>query len=291
MKKLLFQLDTDPLPNTFDTVVAYDAGADHVTGLGGVTPANVARLVEGAVFTRAPAHKKYTALFVTGSNLAAGTAVLEVIRRQFFGKFRVSVMLDSNGANTTAAAAISTLAQGRDLRGKRAVMLAATGPVGQRLAAMLALEGTDVVITSREFARAEAVSHVLNATFGIAVRAGEARDPAGVDAALADAHIVISVGAAGVTLLSAAQWQAHPTLELVLDANASPPAGIEGVAMTDKATLKQGKLCFGGLGFGGLKLELQRQCIALLFERNDRVLDAIEILALAKPIAARRESL
>ena len=102
-------------------------------------------------------------------------------------------------------------------------------------------------------------------------------------------HIVISVGATGVTLLSAAQWQAHPTLELVLDANASPSAGIEGVAMTDKATLKQGKLCFGGLGFGGLKLELQRQCIALLFERNDRLLDAVEILALAKPIAARRE--
>lgn len=288
MKKLLFQLDTDPLPNTFDTVVAYDAGADHVTGLGGVTPANVARLVEGAVFTRAPAHKKYTALFVTGSNLAAGTAVLEVIRQQFFGKFRVSVMLDSNGANTTAAAAISTLAQGRDLRGKRAVILAATGPVGQRLAAMLALEGAEVLITSRELGRAQAVSQALNATFGIALRAGEARDPASVGAALADAHIVVSVGAAGVTLLSAVQWQAHPTLELLLDANASPPSGIEGIAMTDKATPKHGKLCFGALGFGGLKLELQRQCIALLFESNDRVLDASEIWAIAKPLAARR---
>ena len=27
MKKLLFQLDTDPRPSTFDAVVAYDGGA------------------------------------------------------------------------------------------------------------------------------------------------------------------------------------------------------------------------------------------------------------------------
>ncbi|MCA1854113.1 MAG: methylenetetrahydrofolate dehydrogenase, partial [Beggiatoa sp.] len=38
MKKLLFQLDTDPLPSAFDTVVAYDGGADHVIGYGGITP-------------------------------------------------------------------------------------------------------------------------------------------------------------------------------------------------------------------------------------------------------------
>ena len=30
MKKLLFIFDTDTPPNTFDVVVAYDAGADHV---------------------------------------------------------------------------------------------------------------------------------------------------------------------------------------------------------------------------------------------------------------------
>ena len=31
MKNLLFQLDTDAIPSVFDTVVAYDGGADHVT--------------------------------------------------------------------------------------------------------------------------------------------------------------------------------------------------------------------------------------------------------------------
>ena len=29
MKKILFQLDTDPVPNTFATIVAYAGGADY----------------------------------------------------------------------------------------------------------------------------------------------------------------------------------------------------------------------------------------------------------------------
>lgn len=35
MKKLLFQLDTDPIPSVFDTVVAYNGGMDQRAGRGG----------------------------------------------------------------------------------------------------------------------------------------------------------------------------------------------------------------------------------------------------------------
>jgi len=101
MKKLLFQLDTDAIANSFDTVVAYDGGADHVIQVPGLTPANVGRIVEGTVFTRAPANKKFTALFVTGSNIGDGQALFDAVKKCFFGNFRVSMMLDSNGANTT----------------------------------------------------------------------------------------------------------------------------------------------------------------------------------------------
>ena len=76
MKKILFQLDTDPIPNTFDTVVAYDGGADHVSVRGNVKPSTVGTMVDGAVFTRPPNLKKNTALFGTGSNMGEGEAVL-----------------------------------------------------------------------------------------------------------------------------------------------------------------------------------------------------------------------
>ncbi len=155
MKKLLFQFDTDPIANTFDTIVAYDGGADHVTVHGGLTPKNVGKMVDGAIFTRAPKSKRNTALFVTGSDMAEGEALLNAIRNHFFDDFRVSVMLDSNGSNTTAAAAVAFARQHVEIKGKRAVILAGTGPVGQRAGLMLAKEGADVVLTSRKLLRAK----------------------------------------------------------------------------------------------------------------------------------------
>ena len=41
-----------------------------------------------------------------GRDVAAGEELLAKVRECFFGPMRVSVMLDSNGANTTAAAAV-----------------------------------------------------------------------------------------------------------------------------------------------------------------------------------------
>ena len=93
---------------------------------------------------------------------------------------------------------------------------------------------------------------------------------------------MLATGAAGVTLLDAATWQTSKTLELVADANASPPAGIEGVGIADRGAASHGKVLFGPLGFGALKLALHRACVARLFERNDQVLDAEEIYAIAK---------
>ena len=89
LKKLLFQLDTDPVPNTFDTVVGYDGGADH------------------------------------------------------------------------------------KIERKRAVILAGTGPFGQRAALMLAKEGAEVAITSRKLQRAQSVCNAIEGSFGVKLSAAE----------------------------------------------------------------------------------------------------------------------
>jgi hypothetical protein len=282
MKKLLYQFDTDTLPSVFDNVVGYDGGADRISAYGGVNAENVGALVEGAIFTRSPKDKKNTALFVGGSNMVQGEALLGAIRAKFFGKFRVSIMFDCNGSNTTAAAAVAWLAHGRTLAGKRAVVLAGSGPVGQRAAVLLAREGADVAITGRKRAGVQAACEAIKARFGIDVEAIEAPSNAERTAAIAGAHIVLATGASGVTLLEAKDWQENTSLELVADANASPPAGIEGVGMSDRGTSSHGKTLFGPLGFGALKLALHRACIARLFEQNDLVLDAEEIYAVAK---------
>jgi hypothetical protein len=282
MKKLLYQFDTDSHPSVFDNVVGYDGGADHIAAYGGITSANVSGLVEGAIFTRSPKDKKNTAIFVGGANLQQGEAVLAAIRAKFFAKFRVSVMFDCNGSNTTAAAAVAWLAHGRALSGKRAVVLAGSGPVGQRAAVLLAREGAKVAVTGRKKAVVQAACDAVNSRFGVELEAIEAPGNQARAEALDGAHIVLATGASGITLLEAAQWQHSASLELIADANASPPAGIEGVGMSDRGVENHGKIVFGPLGFGALKLALHRACIARLFEQNDLVLDVEEIYAIAK---------
>jgi len=286
MKKLLFQLDTDPAPASFDVVVAYDSGVDHVIPYAAMTPEKAGSLVEGVIFTRAPNQKRYTALFIGGSDVAAGQELLAAIRGKFFGRFRVSAMLDSNGCNTTAAAAVANLANGRLLRGKKAVVLAGTGPVGQRAALMLAKEGAEVTITSRHLDKAEQACGELEQLAGLPFHACEARDSASRAQAITSAQIVLACGASGISLLNSDDWQQHATIELLLDANATPPQGIGGIDVKDRGTIRFGKMTWGALGFGPLKLKLQRACIARLFEQNDLILDADEIYSTAKQMAS-----
>lgn len=286
MKKLLFQFDTDPRPSAFDSVVAYDGGADHVIGHGGLNPENVGALVEGAIFTRAPKDKKNTAIFIGGSHIVAGQDLLEAIKNRFFANFRVSVMLDSNGSNTTAAAAVAKLAVSGAIAGKKAVVLAGTGPVGQRAAILLALEGAaEVIITSRNLAQAEKACSDMKARFGIALKPVVAADMEARAKVVEGANIVFATGAAGIELLKEEHWRDNPTLELIADANTTPPLGIGGADMSDRGAMRHGKIVWGALGFGSLKLALQRACIARLFEQNDLILDAEEIIKIAKEMA------
>ncbi|HTT07621.1 MAG TPA: methylene-tetrahydromethanopterin dehydrogenase N-terminal domain-containing protein [Gammaproteobacteria bacterium] len=283
MKKLLFHLDTDPMPSVFDTVVAHDGGADHVHGYGGVTTENCVALVAGTIFTRGD--KKFSAIFVSGSNMQAGEQLFEAIKKQFFGDFRVSIMLDSNGSNTTAAAMVAQMSKAKPLAGKRAVVLAGTGPVGQRAGVMMAREGTEVILTSRKLDRAEVACAAMNKAFGVELKPMAVTDEASTARALAGAHLVLATGAAGVQLLPEKLWKDHPTLEMLSDANATPPLGFEGIKAKDKGENRHGKLVFGALGVGNLKLALHRACIGKLFEANNQVFDATEIYAIAKTMA------
>ncbi|BDV33185.1 MULTISPECIES: NAD(P)-dependent methylenetetrahydromethanopterin dehydrogenase [Methylocystis] len=284
-KKLLFLFDTDPVASVFDTVVGYDGGADHIIGYGGVTPESVGALVDGCIYTRGPKEKQFTAIFVGGGSMTAGEAVFKAVKKRFFSNFRVSAMLDSNGSNTTAAAGVALLAKAGNLKGKKAVVLAGTGPVGMRAAAMLNIEGAEVAITSRDKARAEEAAKAIQERFGFTPVAIEAKDNAARAAAVKGAQVVFAAGAIGVPLLDEADWQNDPTIELLADCNAQPPLGIGGVEAIDKAKERHGKIVIGALGLGGLKLKLHRECVGKLFESSDQLFDCENIYAQAKVLA------
>ena len=281
-KKLLYQFDTDPTASVFDSVVAYDGGADQVTGIGNVNPQNVLAMVDGCIYTRAPKDKQFTAIFVGGSSLTEGQAVFDAIKKRFFSNFRVSVMFDSNGSNTTAAAAVANIVNTCDVSGKKAVILGGTGPVGQRAAALLSLEKADVFITSRNIEKAEQVSAEINERFDTNIKAlpGGSNDERVTS--ILGASVVMATGASGVVLLNKKDWIENQSIEVVCDANAMPPLGIEGVELNDKAKEIGGKKAFGAIGFGGLKISVHRECVSRLFHSNDGIFDAEEIYRIAK---------
>lgn len=285
MKKLLFQFDTDPIPSSFDGVVAYDGGADHLLSFPNINPDNVEGIVHGAIFTRGGKDKQNTAIFVGGSNLAQGEILFDAVQNIFFSGFRVSVMLDSNGCNTTAAAAVARITRLGAVAGKKAVVFAGTGPVGQRGAVLLAQEGAEVILTSRRMDRAEAACAAMSQRFSVGLTPMEVSDAASTQAALEGAQIVLTAGASGIELLPESLWQANHTLEILADINTVPPLGVGGLDMMDKGEVRHGKKCVGGLGIGSLKLKIHRAAIARLFEANNQVFDAQEIYTLAKELA------
>lgn len=279
--RILMQLDSDRHASMFDAVVAIDSLIEHLVQYAEVTPDNVRGLVHGAMFTRGPTHLHNTAIFVGGANVQTGEQIALAVRESFFGPIRVSVMLDSNGANTTAAAAVLCAARHVNLSNITALVLGGTGPVGQRVARLLLGQGAKVRLASRDMARSTATCQALVQHLDAAVESKlqpcAVADDLGLNAALADVQLLFGCGAAGVCLASQEQLAQASQLSVAIDLNAVPPAGLGGIGPTDKAVQRGSRIDYGAIGVGGLKMKIHREAIRSLFSRNDLFLDAEEI--------------
>mgnify|MGYP000577801847 CR=1 FL=1 len=286
MRNLLLQLDSSRQASVFDQVVAYDGGADEIMSYGGVTPEDVRDLVHGCMFTRGPKDLRHTAVWIGGNNMSQGEQLLAMAVDAMFPPLTVSVMLDSNGSNTTAVAAVVKIEQAvGDLKGKKVVILAGTGPVGQRAAGLLARDGAHVTITSRKPEQGEKARQFISARFNVQVESTTLADPAQLTQVLDGAEVLLNSGPAGVQMVSRAAWGAGKTLKVAVDLNAVPPLGIEGISVDDAGEQRGGVTAYGAFGVGNFKTKLHKRCVARLFERNDQVLDAEAIADIAREMA------
>ena len=288
MRKVLLQLDTGEHPSPFDAIVAVDADVDVLLSHGGVKPESVRGLVQDAFFTRGVDDLKNTAVWVGGKQVAAGEKVFAEVQKAFFGPFHVSVMLDSNGCNTTAATTIARIAKERELSGCRAAVLG-LGAVGLRSATLLQQEGSDVMLAAlpsdlfdddRPYHR----PHGLDVANERGLDAREPADRGELEALLDDVQIVLSAGPAGVPVLRRDFWTQHPTVELLADYNAAEPLGLEGTKATDDMADYDGKAVLGALAIGGPKMKVHKTCVRRLFESNEAILDTDAVYAIAKEL-------
>jgi hypothetical protein len=274
MKKILIQLDTDEHPSAFDAIAAYDADVDLVLAYGRVTPENLTGVVQGAIFPRGPDGLANTAFWVGGSKVRDGEAVFEAARKLFFEPFTPSIMLDSDGSNTTAAAAVARVRGAVELQGSRAAVIG-VGPVGLRTAELLRREGAELKLFTfpadvMEGRHRRASGIPIAEEAGFEVVEPESSDE--LDAALEGHVAIFAAGPAGTQILRRSGW-AQDGVRVVVDYSAAEPVGVEGVDRGDSLSEEDGVLKLGALAVGGPKMKLQKRCVKRMFEAKGTVLD------------------
>ena len=103
----------------------------------------------------------------------------------------------------------------------------------------------------------------------------ESQTELGLAEACHGVDLLVAAGAAKTRLISAEQIDAISTLKLAIDLNAVAPSGIEGVEVMDKANDHSGRLSYGAIGIGGMKMKIHEAAVKSLFQANDRVLDTL----------------
>jgi methylenetetrahydrofolate/methylenetetrahydromethanopterin dehydrogenase (NADP+) len=278
MKKVLIQLDTDPHPSAFDAIAAYDARVDVVIGYG-------ADLVQGAIFPRGPDGLANTAFWVGGSNVRDGEAVFKAATKLFFEPFNPSIMLDSDGSNTTAAAAVARVRGAVELKGTKAAVIG-VGPVGLRTAELLRRESAEVTmftfppdVMQGSHRRASGIPVAQEAGFEVVEPATSGE----LDAALAGPAVIYAAGPAGTQILRRSGWT-QEGVRVIVDYSAAEPVGVEGVERGDSLEEEDGVLKLGALAVGGPKMKLQKACIRAMFETKGTGLDLDGVYDVAREV-------
>jgi threonine dehydrogenase-like Zn-dependent dehydrogenase len=246
------------------------------------------------MFPRGPGGAKHTKIFIGGQDVEKALGILEVAKKSLFPPFELSVIIDPRGAYTTASAAVAkTLKLFKekgfgDFKGKNATILAGTGPVGQVAARLYAMEGGNVVLTSRKLQRATAVASKINTELGTTKVCGaQAAAPDEIGEAIKNADVILAAGAAGIQLLPLNILMDYGKKCKVLgDINAVPPLGIEGLKSTHKdKEFLPGKFGIGALAIGPLKIQIEGEMFKQAVESPNGIVDYKVAYEIAKKLA------
>jgi len=274
MKKILVYLSNENQPSLFDLIVAYDSDVDAVIPYGNISKDDITDMVYGCIFTRRPKKLINTAILIGGNDSDLADKMMKKAKKTFFGDFKVSIMADPNGNSTTSAATVAKIKDYmEDLNGVKIVVLAGTGPVGERVSVLMHREGADVILTSRKQEKAEKVCNKIKEKYDRDVTPMQVSNDAECLEAVKGAEVVVATGKAGIQLMSKEVWSQVPSIKVLADVNAYPPAGIEGVDAQDNGKEVDGKHLFGAVAIGDIKTKAMRDVIRKMYEEKGAYMD------------------
>ena len=267
---LLFYLDTDVKASPFDICMAYDVGYDAVIPYENVTPEEAQLIVQDALLSRGPKGVKHTCFLIGGKKAQRAEDVCKAVKDSMFPPFKTSIIIDPAGSYTTAAAMVakaeSALLTSKlgELKEKTCAILG-TGAVGQIAAVLLAKMGCNVTIASLNPKRVDGKEHAENIAknlakdHGVQVQGVYAPTPASKIEILKKADVIMCAGIRGVRLIDKEMLNEVKHIKVLLDINAVPPFGVEGIKLKDNMReMMPGIFTIGALAVGNLKHKVEK---------------------------------
>jgi len=282
LKELLFMFDTSRRASPFDLTMAYDAGFDAVIPYENVTPRDATSLTQDAMFSRSPKAFKHTCFFINGRDVKKAEETLQAVKNAMFPPFETNIIIDPSGAYTTAVALVAKVEDAMNanglggLTGKNYAVFG-TGPVGITVAEILT--SLDCVVTVAEpnpmlnsdyLLQHEAFRGVLE-RHGAYLHGVSAPTQAEKLKILKQADVIFTVAARGVRIIEKDMINKLKPTKVLVDTNAVPPLGIEGLELNDfMKELAPGIYGIGALVIGDLKYKLQKELLREAYETQTK---------------------
>ncbi len=270
---LLFYLDTDVKASPFDICMAYDVGYNGVIPYENVNPEDAKNITQDALLSRGPKGVKHTAFLIGGKNAERAEEVFQAVKDSMFPPFKTSIIIDPAGAYTTAAAMVAkaenALATNKlgELKDKTCAILG-TGAVGQIASVLLAKLGCKVLIASLNPKRidgkehAESIGKLLAKDHAVQVQGIFAPTPASKIEIIKKADIIMCAGVKGVRIIDIEMLNDVKHMKVLLDINAVPPFGVEGIDLKDDMKeMLPGIFVIGALSVGDLKHKVEKEIL------------------------------
>lgn len=280
----------------FDVNMAHSAKIEGVVPYTEVGLDDVHYLTQDLIYSQG---SQCTGIFIGGREYGLAIDMFYRAKAAMSPPFEVSIFADPSGAITTAAALVACTEvwvkniTSENLEGKKIHILGGTGPVGVCSGILASKCGAEVYLGSTRGKKvAQAIADEYNSRFDVKMRGVNIGSDKAIGNLLKTSNVIINAAKAGLQVVSKSQLKKAPELIVAADANAVPPAGIEGVGVNDIGkeldfTPKKA-VSIGALKIGHIKNKVHHRLFEMMRETDKPIyLDHEKAFNVARIIAAK----
>ena len=280
----------------FDVNMAHSAKIEGVIPYTEVSLDDIHYLTQDLIYSQGSQH---TGIFIGGRDYGLAIDMFYRAKAAMLAPFEVSVFADPSGAITTAAAMVACVEvwvknkTGESLEGKNIHILGGTGPVGVSSGILSSKCGANVFLGStRGLKVARAIADEYNSRFNVNMQGEDIGSDNTIQNVVITSDIILNAAKAGLEVVSKPQLEKAGELIVAADANAVPPAGIEGIEVNDLGKVLEftpkKAVGIGALKIGYIKNKVHHRLFEMMRESDKPIyIDHEKAFEVARTFAAK----